>query len=350
MIHKFPVITKAYSAQHDMARWILKAVAQHALSLLPNSQSWNRVLQRFVTGSLDIDSVWFRRKLRECYWHVENYFKTGVGPSGTVLELGTGWHPILPLAFYLCGAPKVWTIDHEPLLGRDGLREALSAFVHFAQHDDLRSRLPYLREDRLLHLQRLSESAASGSPTELLRELNIEYFVGDARATELESSSIAFFFSNGVIHEIPENVLIAIFAEFKRLAAPAAVMSHYLLLHDEYSTFDASISPFNYLKYSDRTWSLLSSKRYQRNRLRIADYRRIHEQAGFKICYEHNNTGSEADLNKIKLAAKFRTYSREELLVTRSWIVSSSGVAGLDNVAFPPGWKILKPSDGLELE
>jgi hypothetical protein len=70
-------------------------------------------------------------------------------------------------------------------------------------------------------------------------------------------------------------------------------------------------------------WSKLHNSLHYRNRLRIPDYRAIHESAGFAILQEDNELGAAEDLRKVPLSKKFQCYSRDGLLVTRSWIVST---------------------------
>lgn len=92
-----------------MPHWILKAVVQGGISVLPKSQLWNHLFQKCVTKSLDLNTSRFERKLIQCKRHMENYLT--IMPTRktlfSVLELGTGWHPIIPVSLYLCGASKI---------------------------------------------------------------------------------------------------------------------------------------------------------------------------------------------------------------------------------------------------
>jgi hypothetical protein len=61
---------------------------------------------------------------------------------------------------------------------------------------------------------------------------------------------------------------------------------------------------------------------HYQNRLRISDYRKIHQQASFDIVQETNTTGTAAQIAAIQLEAAFRDYSHEDLIVTASWMVA----------------------------
>lgn len=261
-----------------------------------------------------------------------------------LLELGTGWYPTVPLSFWLCGVSNIVTIDIQPVLRREFFRATCESFIASGESGELTQALPWVKEDRVSLLRRVADREAP--PAQLLAELGIKAVVKDARETGLESGSIDFFWSNGVLYEIPEGILTSIFAEFSRVASPTAVMSHYVLMKDPYADFDLSITPFNFLKYSDWTWNLLFNSPLQsNNRLRISDYRRIHESARFRIVYEHHERGLPADLDKIALAKRFQDYSRDELLITRSWIVSAVGPKSLNTRGFSPGWAAMRPAD-----
>ena len=125
-----------------------------------------------------------------------------------------------------------------------------------------------------------------------------------------------------MLQYIGENELLAILAEFERLAAPGAVMCHHMYLGDQNAYSDPSITPFNFLRFSDAAWRLLDSPLRLQNRFRISDYRRIHQKTGWVIQSEENTQGSLDDLRKIPLARKFRQSSEEDLLTLRSVIVS----------------------------
>ena len=53
--------------------------------------------------------------------------------------------------------------------------------------------------------------------------------------------------------------LLEILQEFRRIAAPDAVMSHTISLDDQYAAHDPGITPFNFLRFSDRAWRCLAS-------------------------------------------------------------------------------------------
>jgi hypothetical protein len=158
-----------------MPKWLVKATVQRAISMLPQSQSWNYVFQKHVTGSLNLDTVWFQRRLRECRWHLENYFNTSAHPNARVLELGTGWYPTIPLSFWLCGVSNIVTIDIQPVLRREAIRKTFESFIASAERGELATVLPWLKEDRLAVLKTLINREPP--PTRILGDLGIAALV-----------------------------------------------------------------------------------------------------------------------------------------------------------------------------
>jgi hypothetical protein len=311
-----------------MYRWMLKAAVQNTVSLLPGNQSWNYLLQKYITRSSSLDKARLQIKLQYARRHLENFFgcqrfQHKEGDTFNVLELGTGWSPIIPIAFYLCGASKIWTIDKRPLLRRVNVIRTLQLFAALARGEDLSATLPWVRDDRIRAMLNAVECANPISASDILARLNIEVLIQDARHTTLEQGSVDFFLSNSVLQEIPEHILLSIFHEFRRIASTTSTMSHYVNMVEPYADFDPTLTAYHFLQYSDLTWRFINNSLHYHNRLRIPAYRIIHKLSGFRIVREDNEEGSDSELDSIQLAKQFQRYSRDELRILRTWMVSA---------------------------
>src|SRR5436305_15290696 len=111
-----------------MASWLLKAAVQGAISSLPARDRLNRLLQERVTGSLTLTDEVFERKLAQCRRHLESYRTQHGTLPGHVLELGTGWYPIIPIGLSLAGVERVTTMDVSPLCDLARARAVLERF------------------------------------------------------------------------------------------------------------------------------------------------------------------------------------------------------------------------------
>lgn len=307
-----------------MSIWLVKTFIQHLIGFLPKSHTWNIIFQKYITNGYYPKKNVFDGKLACCQKHLDHYleFSGGQHSGFNALELGTGSWPVVPIGLYLCGAESIWTYDIAPLLRRDILKKTLCLF-HQAEHTgSLRKILNKARPDRIEKLKRLMQDVEGITPINLLQKLNIHICVGDARETKLHDNSIDFIFSTVVLEHISSDVLVGLLDTFKRVAKSQAIMSHHIGLCDQYASFDKSITPFNFLKYSDRQWRFLNNSVIPLNRLRPADYRNIFQQTKWNIVKETNVSGELSELKQIKLATKFQHHSTEDLLVLYSWIVA----------------------------
>jgi hypothetical protein len=307
-----------------MTSWVIKTFLQNVIGRLPKSYWWNRLFQKYIARSYYPSRQTVEDKLFLCRQHLNNYLEFSPKPQTEfkALELGTGPWPIVPLGLYLCGASDIWTYDIVPIVRSDNLRRTLEIIDEFGRKGLLNQILETVWPERLRRLEELLGRSEAEAPAQLLEELNIHVHTGDARSTKLPQNSVDLLFSTVVLELIEAGILNELFAEFKRAASPDAIMSHYVGLGDQFAGFDKSITPYNFLKYSDRQWRFLNNPIIPQNRLPIADYRRIFQQTGWEIIKERNTTGSPDDLNQIRLAPEFTKYPREELLILFSWLVA----------------------------
>lgn len=303
-----------------MGSWLLKAAIQGALSRLPDPQRWNRWFQAHVTRSLAISDQGFLDKYRHCAGHFEAFRRHashGAQPPAA-LELGTGWLPIVPVGLVLRGARSVVTVDTVNLLTRESVVSTLERYRHFARSGelDLGSGTALARIEAVLAVARRLSCA------ELLERLSIRALVGDARRLELPDGSIDLVCSNNTLEHIPAEVVAEMLTEFRRLLGPRGVMSHHIDMSDHYANFDPSISIYNFLRFSDRTWALFNNRLQYQNRLRVWDFRKLHRDAGFRIVEEQNTSGPRELLSSLKLAPRFRGHEHAELAVHNTWMTS----------------------------
>jgi hypothetical protein len=303
---------------------MVKATAQKVLSLLPGGRIGNVFLQRHVTRSLVLDSYHFERIVLQCLKHLENYMAMGGHPEGTftVLELGTGWYPIIPIAMYLCGASEITTLDIQPYLTPESIRAVVRMYLQEAERGRLFKLLPWVDRARVNSLCRVVRDPGLRSVHALLHPLGIKVTVGDARSAALDLKKFDFFLSNGVLGHIHESALLEILTRFRRLAAPRAVMSHYIYMGDPFFGFDTRITPYNFLRFSKPLWTLIDNSLKPYNRSRISDYRRVHAATGWTVKKEETDFGSPEDLRQISVAKEFQGYSEQDLLAVRTWLVS----------------------------
>ena len=302
-----------------MASWLVKAMVQRGIGALPYPHFWNGLLQDWVTHSTRLTDEVFFENLSNCGLHLANLqrYNSTTLRHFSAFELGTGWFPVVPIGLFLCGAREVWTWDIAPLLKLDRLKDVIARFLELEERQLLKSRLDALPERlALLRAVMTGRDSSNSEPTQLLEGLNIHYRIGNATRSRLPPASIDLIVSDVVLEHPSPAQLTEILHEFRRIAAPEAVMSHSIALDDQYSGRDPRITQFNFLRFSDRMWRWINNPIIPLNRLRISDYRRLFSESGFQIVEETSRRGDPAELARVPLAEHFRQYSLEDLLVT----------------------------------
>src|SRR5882762_3400246 len=307
-----------------MASWLVKALVQRGIGALPNPHYWNELLQDRVTHSLDLTKERFEVSLGNCRNHLEQlqrYGSTATSGSFSAFELGTGWFPTVPIGLFLCGAREVWTWDIVPFLRRERLKLTIRRFLEL-EHV-LRGHFHALPErlTRLREVMALCESPEGLGPAELLERLGIYYRIGNASRSDLPPQSVDLIVSDVVLEYLSPEELFEILLEFRRIAVPDAVMSHTIGLGDQYASYESGITQFNFLRFPDWAWRCLNNPVIPLNRLRVSDYRRVFSESGFQVVDETSQRGDPAELARTPLAARFRGYSIEDLLVIYTWLV-----------------------------
>jgi SAM-dependent methyltransferase len=294
--------------------WRLKGLAQKCLSSLPKGQSLNDRLQRRfgglrhpernIVGKLE-DWKLSLRYLRDCGFSVL---------GSTLLEIGTGWYPTLPICFSLAGAKRVITYD---------IVRHIDADLTFRMIGALES-----------HLDSIAE--ACGSPAdevhdryrELLQTKNIHALLkcarvefcapADAGATKLAPDSIDLVYSNSVMEHVPKATIRDLMCESRRVLRPDGLALHNVACNDHYAHFDPGISFVNYLQYNESQWCKWNNSLQYQNRLRAPEFLDLAMEAGLEVIYKRIfvRPGTREALTTFEIAPEFRRFSREDLAVT----------------------------------
>lgn len=293
-------------------RWLAKAVLQKGIGALPASESVNYTFQRRVSRSLPTSEATFRRKFGRALSHHGAYVEHG--PSRDVTEavfyeFGAGWDLAIQLSYWSLGVHRQMLVDIRPNLRLELVNTTVERLHR--RHGELEE-----VAGRALHDP---GAGAVDSAVELEERFGISYLAPqDARATGLESESIDFVSSTNTLEHIPAKDIVPILAECRRLLRPDGIISSRIDLRDHFCDADAGLSPYNYLRFSDRVWRILNSSVLYQNRLRRPDYLRSFADAGLAIVDETATQPTDEQLTALRnldLAPRFRSYSLEELAV-----------------------------------
>jgi SAM-dependent methyltransferase len=300
-----------------MARWLGKAALQKGMSALPAAERVNYLFQRHVSRSLPPSEAGFRRKFDRAVSHLEAYAEHGPPrPLGDAVfyEFGAGWDLTIPLAYWALGVERQILVDIHSNLRFELLNGTIARLRRSEKLEGAAGRA----------LRRPGE-ADVGSAQDLEERFGIAYVAPrDARATGLDAASVDFVSNTNTLEHIPAADIGPILAECLRLLRADGIMSSRIDLRDHYSYFDRSLSPYNFLRYSDRAWRLFNSRLLFQNRLRRPDYLRAFADAGFEVVSEapsRPGDGELASLRELEVAPRYRGYALEDLAVTALVVV-----------------------------
>jgi hypothetical protein len=321
-------------------RWKVKAAIQNTIAGLPSALSYPVYyrMQRLVGGLKRMNPVDPLSAGIETWRRILDHGRDPVG--GVFFEVGTGNAPIVPLAYWLMGAERTITVDVNPYLKGELVREALDYMkTHEAEISDLFG--PLLEKERMDRLMQFGESGAY-SLERVLALCEIEYQEpADAARTGLSSGIIDFHTSCNVFEHIPPDVLRDILVEGHRIVSDDGLFVHMVDYSDHFSHSDATISPINFLQYSDEEWERFAGNRYMyMNRLRHDDVLSLFESAGHRIVStmplvdERSRRvlekRAEHPEDALVLDRRFGAKTHDILSIRGSWIVSEKGTGGGD--------------------
>lgn len=295
--------------------WRVKALVQGTLSRLPMGESVNDWLQRLAGGRKDMDQH-IQSKVRDDWLvHMENLRSLDFSVQGRdMMEIGSGWLPVMPLCFALAGVRRCYTLDLNRHLRPEAVIQAL------------RGMEPYLAEiagaagiPEATVRVRWSAWLALGDGQKVLDAAGIEYRApADATRCGLPDGSLGLVFSNSVLEHVPAEILSALMVEAVRVLAPDGLALHCVNCGDHYAYFDRNITPIHYLRFSEREWRRWNNDILFQNRLRPVDFIESAQLAGLEVVLNRFRPRPELlqALPGMPIAPEFQRYSPEQLCAT----------------------------------
>lgn len=298
-----------------LTSWRVKGVVQKVLGGVPGGKQVNARLQRTfgelrqaekaIDSKVVDDWLVLAAQLRELQVPLE---------GAHLVEVGTGWFPTFPLCFALAGVRACHTYDLHRHWSEDLTRRTI---------DRLRIHLPRIAQvsgtQQAEVERRYAEICRAGAAPHRLQRIGIEYHApADASSTGLAGSSVDVVFSNSVLEHVEAQALQRIFAESRRILKPGGVAIHSVNCGDHYAYFDRTITPINYLQYSEDTWQFWNNDLLYQNRLRPVDFLDIARKEQLEIILSRYTPKPTllSMLPELHVAPEFSRYAPEELCAT----------------------------------
>lgn len=226
---------------------------------------------------------------------------------GDVLEVGSGWVPVIPLLFHLCGARRVVMTDIERLMDAQTIERARQVVG--------------AELGRVARELGLDEAEAAAR---LRSGFDPDYLVGWDSARH-PAGSVDVVVSRAVLEHVPPPAIEAWTADFSRILRPGGVMCHVIDNSDHWEHHDKTLSRIDFLRYEDGLFWRLACRDPQayQNRLRHSDYLALFRRHGWTAVVDEGTPDEKClrDLRTLPLASPFRGRDPRDLAILSSVFV-----------------------------
>ncbi len=222
------------------------------------------------------------------------------------LELGTGWlhwESITCRLFFDvdCTLYDVW--DNRQL---SGLKNYLFQFDTMLK--DLNAEETQL--DRAHQL--ITKILEVRDFEELYQLLGFEYIIDESgKLKQFEDASFDIVVSGGVMEHIPASFVSEFVDNIARVLRPGGYSFHSINLRDHLYQYDITVSPKQYLRYSDRAWKQWFENDVQYiNKIQRSDWLMLFEKAGLELIEEQIDT---EDISSLRVAKAYQKYNESDV-------------------------------------
>ena len=290
--------------------WRVQSLCQLRLSLAPLGETANYYAQRYVTRSTPPSDGFLRRLRKAAAEHIDavNCHLAIPLSQALIYQFGAGWELRLPLILWALGVEHQILADRRCLVRTELVNHVLNQLGRMSGELKLCRQPP-----------RMLESDWGRALATLREYYGIDYRAPqDAASTGLRDGTIDCVVAFNTLEHIPQSELKGILAECRRVLKPDGLMLFRIDYQDHYSYSDYSISAYNFLRYSDRTWRFFNPYLHYQNRLRHPDDVAAFQEAGLAVLHQKRIGPTDEDLKQVQglgLAAGFRRYTVDELAV-----------------------------------
>ena len=298
---------KPFAFRRFKINWRLKVVAFWFFTVLPRGGELYLFFQKYVSKTVPrrmSPTSYTARSFVENWKSLESHFGRDSLPNIQMFEFGAGWDLFGNLIYWCMGANNQLVYDQ----------------TRWARPEQINTAIRHLQTD--------PPAGATRVPSRQIRleaefwEADLKEFYGivyrapaDAAATKLPDESIDAIVTTSVFEHLPHPVALAILKECRRILRKSGVMSHAIDYSDHYAHSDATIGPYNFLKYSSEHWRLCNPSIHYQNRLRHVDYETMFLKTRFVVVEAKSVVPAEKEnsIELITLAPEYTGRNRDDL-------------------------------------
>jgi SAM-dependent methyltransferase len=238
-----------------------------------------------------------------------------------VLDVGSGWLPIIPIMFSFRGVGKIYLTDLNRLMSLPSLNAAIRALRAEEKRIAAHWNLPPGALSAFL-----AQASSATNLDQALGSLRLSYLAPcDCQHLDLPANSLDLVISRAVLEHVPPPVIQNIFIEAQRLLKPGALTAHIVDNSDHWEHGDKSLSRINFLRFSADffRWTHINSLDYQ-NRLRHSQYIAMLRKANLTMVEDRADVDPQAlaDTKTLPLHPDFQGFAPEDLAAINSWLLA----------------------------
>ena len=274
----------------------LKEILFKTLNHLPEKQGF--FLYHKIQNSVNGDIMLQRVKSNEGSYHLfqklleqKNFSLNGKN----VIEIGSGWAPIIPyFLLYLGKALSITTYD----LNR-----------HFSKKNI--NRLNEVFESEYGIQPATENTRPYGLPKEIIYHPNTNLI-----AAKLPEADLVF--SRFVLEHVTPGDIASMHKKFRKDLKPGSLIVHFISPGDHRAHVDKNLSLQDFLQYSEIEWKQKQTRFDYHNRLRLPQYLAIFKAAGVDVVdIKYDCPGPDSSAYKkfkaVPLHEDFKNFTEEEL-------------------------------------
>jgi len=197
-----------------------------------------------------------------------------------LLEIGTGWHPLMPAFLYGLGAKKIIMTDIQPHIQPRYVRQTLDYLqTHVAQLSDLTAIPANILQRRWQNLAFLGDNWQT-----VWANAGIHYHITDDLSQTTAKHSMDVIYSNSCLSYVPAPILKHLFKQSHDLLDEHGWLMHNVMPYDDYSSTDTEIDALNFLRYDHDRWEKQGNcALHYQNRYRPYQYKQLLDETGFSL-------------------------------------------------------------------
>jgi len=288
-------------------KWYYKAILQKMLSIVPCGFCINDFLQESMGKLSSFNAMESMEEIKKLFIKpmIEKF---GICSGLKILEIGTGWTPVLPTLLYLMGNECISFDKFKHLRNKRFsfvLKNVISNISHLNDIPGFNLDL-VLDNYKKIHINDKKDIDTGWK------------YIAPINTTKLpvENSSQDVVVSRLVLQHIPKKTLPCIIGETYRVLKEGGIAIHKINLHDEYAQDDTGRSAINFLRFPSWFWNNFVNNSIKFvNQDRYPYYLKLFNHSGFRIVAVHKKIDDESyrSIYEMKIAKEFEGYSKEEL-------------------------------------